>query len=470
MRAASAYAGASLFTGQGRPSADPALDAVRLKIDRLIAAIDERIARQLDAIRRHPRLRRLEASWRGLHYLVSAVDKLDGVKVRVLSVSWYELCRDLERAAEFDQSQLFQKVYEQEFGMPGGEPYGLLIGDYAISHRRTAEHPTDDVGALAAIAQVAAAAFAPFVAGAAPELFGLESFADLALPLDLRAIVSLPEYGRWRALRASEDARFLSLVLPQALVRDAYADDGNRAEPFRGSWTRERPDEGDFLWMNAAYAFAATVAGAYGRSGWFTDLRGARRGETGGGLVEGLPATSFATDAPGIAARAPLEVEIDPEQERALDELGLIPLTRTYAAPRAAFYSNASLQSPLRYDNAAARANARLAAMTQYILCVSRFAHFIKVLGRDRIGAFGSPEECQAMLEKWVMRYCTSDDEASPANLARYPLREAGIEVRERPGRPGAYLCTAHLKPHFQLDQIVSAFKLVTELAPVGTH
>jgi type VI secretion system protein ImpD len=469
-----------------RPPLDP--EALRFQADRVIAAIDQLISDQLDAIQQHPRFRRLEAAWRGLAFLVEAADRASGVKIRALHITWGEIARDLERAAEFDQSQLFNKIYEQEFGMPGGEPYGLLIGDYEVSHRRTSEHPTDDVAVLSGISQIAAAAFAPFIVGAASDLLGMDSFAELATGVIGRSrspassgevltlsqpsyqsnIARLPEYARWRSLRQRGDSRFLGLILPHCLVREPYPDQARRPQPFRGTLSREAPDAGDFLWMSSAFAFGSAIIGAFGRSGWFTDLRGGRRGEGGGGLVEGLPLAEFTTDAPGVAVRASLEVETDYMQERALDELGLIPLMRAYQTPNTLFFANSSLHHPPTYDNAAARANARLSAMLQYILCVSRFAHYIKVLGRDRIGAAGSASQTQQMLQRWILQYCTSDDEATPSMLSRFPLREARIEVQERAGQPGVYNCSAWLKPHFQLDQIVSAYEIVTELAPIG--
>jgi type VI secretion system protein ImpD len=470
------------------PRPEAVAERVRLQADRVIAALDEVISDQLDAILQHSKFRRLEAAWRGLEYLVEAADRAAGVKIRALHVTWHEIARDLERAAEFDQSNLFQKIYEDEFGMPGGEPYGLLIGDYEVSHRGSARPPVDSVAVLSGMAQIAAAAFAPFMVGAAPDLLGMESFAELATGIVGRSrapassgevltlsqpsyqtnFARLPEYTRWRALRLRGDARFLGIILPHCLSREPHPDLARRPQPFRGTASRDAPGPGEFLWMSAVFAFASAIIGAYGRSGWFTDLRGGRRGEGGGGLVEGLPLAAFTTDAPGVAVRAPLEVETDYMQERALDELGLIPLMRAYATPETLFFANTSLHQPQHFDNAKARANARLSAMLQYILCVSRFAHYIKVLGRDRIGAAQTPEQYQAALQRWIFQYCTSDDEASAAMLARYPLREALIEVRERPGQPGVYTCSAWLKPHFQLDQIVSAYEIVTELAPLG--
>lgn len=490
-----------------RPGPPLSDDEQRLLLaDRVIASYDEAISRVVDAICAHPRFRRLEAAWRGLAYLVEAADQATGVKIRVLHVTWREIGRDLQRAVEPEQSQLFQKIYEQEFGMPGGQPYGLLIGDYEVTYRRSVEHPNDDVEIMSGVAYIAANAFAPFIVGASPDLLNMESFSELATgivgrsrapassgevltlsqPSYLKEFTQQPEYEKWRKLRQHKDerSRYLGVVLPHCLCREPYPDDARRPLPrepdppdgirrtetfaFRGTSSRAAPADEDYLWMSAVYAFAGATIGTFGRSGWFTDLRGARRGEGGGGLVEGLPQPDFATDSPGVAVRAPIEVETDYMQERALDELGLIPLMRGYATPDTLFFANTSLHQPPHYDQVEARANARLSAMLQYMLCVSRFAHYIKILGRERVGASMTAAECQTMLQRWIWQYCTSDDEASAAMLAQKPLRDAVIEVRDRPGQPGTYSCSAHLKPHFQLDQIVSAYEIVTELAPLG--
>jgi type VI secretion system protein ImpD len=441
-------------------------EAVLVALDRAVAEIDALLTAQVNAIIHHPRFKKLEATWRGVRYLVTVADEVENVLVRILHISWHELCRDLERAIEFDQSQIFQKVYNDEFGMPGGQPFGILVGDYEVQHRITPDHRTDDVAALKAMSAVSAAAFAPFIVGISPAMLGLDSFRDLTLPIDLPSTFRTPEYARWRSLQEAEDTRFLGLVLPRILLRAPYRDDGSRIDGFRFEEDAERTDEHGHLWGSAGYAFASVVVRAFGRSGWFTDIRGARRDSTGGGLVTDLPAPSFETDRPGIAIKYSTEVALSERQEKDLADLGFIPLSKAKDTPYSVFYSNQSAQSHKKYETAAATMNARISAMLQYILCVSRFAHYIKVLARDKVGSFQTPEEVEQYLRRWLQGYCNANDRAGPETLARYPLREGSVQVREPPGRPGIYQCTIHLRPHFQLDQVLSEFRLVTELAP----
>lgn len=435
-------------------------------LDRDIAEIDALLTDQVNAILHAPRFQKLEASWRGLAYLCGIADGVEGVLVRVLNAHWAEICRDLERAIEFDQSGLFEKIYSDEFGMPGGKPYGVLIGDYAVQHRPGPGHKTDDVAALSALAQVAAAAFAPVVLGCEPAMFGTDSFQDFGLNFDVRVAFSQPEYQRWLRLQSNEDARFIGITVPRILMRLPYLDDGQRHEAFRYREDARGLKPEDHLWGNAAYAFGGVLIRAFGASGWFADIRGTRRDETAAGLVTGLPVPWFATDAQGVAPKPVTEVVVNENLEKELADLGFVPLSRTKDLPLAVFYGNASLHRPPRYDTAIANANARLSVMLQYILCVSRFSHYLKVIGRDRTGSLTSADDCQRMLMSWLLNYVTGNDDAGPETKARYPLREAAVEVRDVPGKPGSFRCTIHLKPHFQLDQVVSSFKLVTELAP----
>jgi type VI secretion system protein ImpD len=448
----------------GRPAGDR--DAVLNALDRAIAEIDALLTAQVNAVIHHPRFQKLEASWRGVRYLVAVADEVENVVIRVLQASWHELCRDLERAIEFDQSQTFQKIYNEEFGMPGGQPYGLLVGDYEVQHRITPDRRTDDVAGLKAMSAVSAAAFAPFIVGISPAMLGLDSFRDLTLPIDLPGTFRMPEYLRWKTLQETEDARFVGLALPRILMRRPYGDDGSRIDGFRFEEDTDRTDERGHLWASAGYAFASAVVRAFGRSGWFTDIRGARRDTDGGGLVVDLPVPSFETDRAGIAMKYSTEVALSERQEKELSDLGFIPLSKAKDTPYSVFYSNQSAQAHKRYDTAAATVNARISSMLQYILCVARFAHYLKVLARDKVGSFQTPEECEQFLRRWLQGYCNANDKAGPETLARYPLREGSVQVREPPGRPGIYQCTIHLRPHFQLDQVLSEFKLVTELAP----
>ncbi len=435
-------------------------------IDREISALDDALEAQVNAILHARPVQRLEARWRGLHYLTRAAEQAAKVKIRLLPISWTEIVRDLERATDFDQSELFRKIYSTEFGSPGGEPFGLLIGDYEIRHRPSPDHPTDDIGALKSLAMVAAAAFAPLILGVSPSLLQLDSFRDLGRPISLRGVFTHSEYQRWAAIRDGEDMRFVGLVLPRVLMRAPYGHDPARRDGFRFAERVERADAEGYLWGSAIFAFASVVIRAFAASGWFADLRGAPLDRIAGGIVNDLPTVSFATDRPGLAIKPSTECMISDSQEKDLSELGFIVLRKVPFTDYSVFQSNPSLQTPARHDRAAANANARLSSMLQYVLCVSRFAHYIKVLGRDRIGSTMTAEECQIFLQRWLIGYCEGSDSASQETKARCPLREANIRVQESPSRPGAYACTIFLRPHFQLDDIATGFRLVTELAP----
>jgi type VI secretion system protein ImpD len=448
------------------PVTEPARAGRRFTADQIIAAIDRLLSAQVDAILHHPRFQRLEASWRGLQFLVETAATMRRVKIRLLDVSWRDLARDFERAIEFDQSQLFGKVYSDEFGSPGGEPFGLLIGDYYLRHQRVAAHPTDDVGTLKAIARVAAASFCPFVTSCAPALFGLDRFADFATDFDLTRSFDGQEFARWRSLRDADDSRFIGIALPRILLREPYRFDPRRVDGFRyGECTGG--DVQSFLWGNAAFAFASVAMRAFDHYGWFADLRGAPDDLDGGGLVSGLPASAFESLGRQGPLNAPLDVYLSDHQEKQLSELGIIPLSRVGYRHACVFYSAQSVHQPRAYDRSAANANARLSAMMQYVLCASRFAHYVKTIGRDRIGSFATATEFEEHLRQWLRGYCVASDDASTAVKVRYPLRDADVQVRDVAGRPGTFGCVIHLKPHFQLDEVQTSFRLVTEL--VGT-
>lgn len=435
------------------------------KLNRAVAHLDALLTGQVNAILHHPAFQKLEASWRGLHYLVNQVED-ERIKVRVLNVSWPDLSRDLSKAIEFDQSQLFKKVYEQEFGMAGGEPFGVLIGDYEIHPRLTSAHHVDDLRTLGAISQVAAAAFAPFIAAAHPSMFGLDQFGGLSHTQNLARTFDQLEYLDWKSFRDTEDARFVGLTLPRVLMRLPYADDGTRVDRFRFREEVEGPDRGKYLWGNAAYAFAAVLVRSFAESGWLASIRGVKRDVEDGGLVAGLPVHSFSTDKAGVMPKFSTDVVITDLQEKEISDEGFIPLCHCTDSEFSAFYSNQSVQKPKKYDDPAATMNARISSMLQYMLCVSRFAHYLKVLARETIGSFAEAAECEAHLQAWIMTYVTGDAEASPDIKARYPLREARVRVREIPGKPGSYQCTAHLWPHFELDELKATVKVTTELSP----
>lgn len=444
-------------------------DDVARRLNRDIARLDAVLSEQVNAIIHHPRFQQLEASWRGLKYLVEQASQegYEQVKIKMLNASWKDLAKDVERAVEFDRTQLFRKVYEDEFGTPGGEPFGMLIGDYRMHHQVSAEHAIDDFEVLQSIAQTAAAAFAPFVTAPDPSFFGLNSFTEFELPMsDLSRTFDTLEYLKWKTFRESEDSRFVGMALPNVLMRKPYEDGDGTADGFRFREDVESPDRRKYLWGNAAYAFGEVAMRAFADCGWLADIRGFTRGQLGGGVVSGLPAHSFSTDATGIAVKCNTDGIIADAQEKELGELGFIPLCHSKDTEFAAFFGNQSVQKPKRYDTADATANARISAMLQYMLCVSRFAHYLKVMARENIGSSLEATDVEDKLHRWLAKYVTPNDDASVELKAEYPLREASVQVRDQPGKPGSYYCTIHLRPHFQLDDMAASVKLTTELAP----
>ena len=442
--------------------------AVRCALDRDIAAIDALIGEQLDAILHHPRLRRLEGSWRGLAWLVAGLGS-DRVKVKLLNISWRELCRDLERAAEFDQSQLFHKIYEDEFGTPGGEPYGLLVVDHEVRHRPAPGAPSDDVTVLAQLAGVAAAAFVPTVLAASPTLLQVDDFSDLAMAPDLSDPFRSPEFARWRSLSGHEEMRFIAVTLPRLLARPPWEDDPRRIDGFR--YAEYAPDLASRVWMTAGYAFAAVVARAFVNYDWPGDVRGSETDYVGGGLVTDLPIEPFRTDPDHVWVRPPLDVIFSDRLESSLVEAGLMPLSALPYGEEAVFSAVRSLQAPPSFMGptaAAANANARLSTQINSMLCVSRFAHYIKIIGRDMVGSFKTADEIERRLQTWLIGYVNSNLAGGPESRARFPLVAARVTVREQSGRPGVFGCTILLQPHFQLDDVSATFRLVTDIAAPG--
>lgn len=441
-------------------------ESLSRELGRGIARLDAMIARQVNAILHHPRFQQLEASWRGLWYLtgqakqgIEASDE-DGekanLKIRILHLPKRELMADLQRALEFDQSQIFRKVYEAEFGTPGGEPFGVLLGDYAISN-----HP-EDMELLDKMSEVAAAAFAPFIASADPGLLGLDDFSRLEQPGELAQEFSNVKYVKWRSLRDSENTRFVGLVLPRVLMRAPYVFDGSRVDGFRFREEVEAARPHNYLWGNAGYAFGSVLIRAFCSAGWFAEIRGFERGVVGGGLVTGLCSHSFGTDARAVATKFSTDVAINEVQEQELSGQGLIPLCPCKDTEYSVFFSNPSVHKPKKYDDLTATTNARISSMLQYVFCVSRFAHYLKVLERDKIGSLNESTELENHLNRWIQQYVAADEHASPETKARYPLRKAQVEVRPVPGSGGGYRLTIHLLPHSQLDQLSATIKLIT--------
>jgi type VI secretion system protein ImpC len=429
---------------------------IEATINARIADIDELLSQQLNEIMHAQEFQRLEASWRGLHYLVHQSETSTMLKIRIFNVSKNDLLKDLERASEFDQSALFKKVYEEEYGMFGGAPFGALIGDYEFGR-----YP-QDMALLDQISHVAAAAHAPFIAAARPQLFNLESFTELAGPRDLAKIFDTVEYVKWKSFRESEDSRYVGLTLPHILLRLPYGPETMPVEAFNFKEDVDGKDHSKYLWGNAAYAFATRLTDAFARYSWCAAIRGVE----GGGLVEGLPAHTFLTDEGEVALKCPTEIAITDRREKELSDLGFIPLLHSKGSDYAAFFGAQSCQKPKKYDTDAANANARLSAQLQYIMATSRFAHYLKAMMRDKIGRFMTRQNCQDFLNRWISNYVLLDDNAAQERKARFPLRDARIDVSEVPGKPGVYKAAAFLRPHFQLEELTVSLRLVAELPP----
>jgi type VI secretion system protein ImpC len=424
-------------------------------INARIAQIDELISKQLNEVMHHPDFQRLEGSWRGLKYLLSQSETGEMLKIKVLNVSKKELLKDLQRAPEFDQSALFKKVYEEEFGVFGGAPFGTLVGDYYF------DKSGQDIELLEKISQVAAAAHAPFISAASHSMFNLESYAQLDTPRDLAKIFDTTEYAKWKGFRSTEDSRYVALTAPRMLLREPY---GSATVPIEAFNYEERVDGTDhnaYLWGSSAWTLAANVNKAFASYGWCATIRGVESG----GLVEGLPVHNFRTDAGELVMKCPTEVQITDRREKELADLGFAALVHQKGTPNAAFFSVQSCQKPKVYDTPQASASARLSAQLPYIFATSRFAHYLKVMMRDKIGGYTSRSQIDAFLNRWIQGYVTGEDAAASIKAQR-PLAEARIDVVEVPGKPGVYRAVAFLRPHFQLDELGVAMRLVAELPP----
>ncbi len=436
--------------------------ALRCALDRDIAAIDVMLSEQLDALLHHPRVTNLEGHWRGLCWLVNNADLSARLKIKVLNIGWAEICRDLDLASEFDQSLLFRKIYEEEFGSPGGEPYGLLIVDHDVRHRADASSRTDDVSALAALASVAAAAFSPMILGASPALLEVDSFHDLGNVIDISAPLRNADHARWRGLGTRSDMRFIGIALPRMLARLPWQDDGTRNDGFR--YAEYAPAADHRVWSSAAYAFGAVVARAFAAFGWPADVRGVETDRIGGGLVEDVPIEPFETDRDQVWTRIPLEIVWNDRQERELLAAGLIPLAAVPNCEELVFGAVRSLLTPPRYTSSAANANARISSQINSILCASRFAHHLKMMGRHMVGSFRTADEIERQLQSWLTRYVNGNLSAGGESRARHPLVAGQVEVREHIGKPGSFGCVVRLQPHYQLDDVAATFQLVTDI------
>lgn len=425
-------------------------------INARISQIDQLISKQLNEVMHQPEYQKLEASWRGLSYLVFQTETSEHLKIRVMNISKKDLLKDMEKASEFDQSSLFKKIYEEEFGTFGGASYGALIGDYEFSN-----HP-QDLALLEKVSQVAAAAHAPFISAASPKLFNWEGFTELGGPRDLAKIFQTVEYAKWKSFRESEDSRYVGLALPHILMRQPYGREFVPTESFNYEEGVDGTDHSKYLWGNAAYALGTRLTDAFAKYHWTAAIRGVE----GGGLVQGLPVHTFKTDEGEVALKCPTEIAITDRREKELADLGFIPLVHCKNTDYAAFFSTQTANKPKIYDTDSANANARLSSQLQYILAVSRFAHFLKSIMRDKIGSFMTRKNCEDFLNRWITQYVLLDDDAGQDAKASHPLREARVDVVDVPGKPGAYRAVAFLRPHYQLDELTISLRLVANLPP----
>jgi type VI secretion system protein ImpC len=430
-------------------------------IDKAIKAIDQKMSKQLAAIMHHEKFTKLEGSWRGLNHLVMNSSTGAGLKIKVMNLTKRELNKDLTKAVEFDQSQLFKKIYENEFGTPGGEPYGALIGDY-----EWVNHP-DDIESLRLISNVAAASFAPFISAAGAGMFGFDSFTELAKPRDLAKIFDSSEYMKWRGFRDTEDSRFVSLVMPRVLARVPYGANtkpieefGYEEAPFDASGAAMALDHKEYCWMNAAYAMGVRMTSAFAESGFCVAIRGAE----GGGKVENLPTHMFQSDDGDMDGKCPTEIGITDRREFELSNCGFLPLSHYKNTDYAVFFGAQTCQKPKKYDRPDATANAAISARLPYMMASSRFAHFLKVMARDKIGSFMEAGECEKWLNRWINNYVSSNPDAGPETKAKYPLREAKVEVKEIPGKPGSYNAVAYLRPWLQMEELTTSMRMVAKI------
>ena len=429
-------------------------DAIK-SIEAIIAEIDRKLSEQVNRIIHHDDFKALEGTWRGLHHLVNNTETDEMLKIRVLNLPKKDLAKTIKKfkGTAWDQSPLFKKLYEEEFGSPGGQPFGALIGDYYF------DHSPPDVEILAGMGQIASAAHAPFISATAPTLMNMESWQELSNPRDLTKIFQTADYAAWRSLRDSEDAKYIGLTMPRFLSRLPYGAKTAPVEEFAFEEDTEGADHGKYVWSNSAYAMGTNITRAFKMYGWCARIRGAESG----GMVEGLPCHTFPTDDGGVDMKCPTEIAITDRREAELAKNGLMPLSHWKNTDYGVFIGAQSLNKPAVYDDPDATANANLGARLPYLFATCRFAHFLKCIVRDKIGSFKERADMEMWLNKWVNNY-TCDTHSSEEYKATHPLAEAKVEVLEVEGNPGYYTSKFYLRPHYQLEGLTVSLRLVTKL------
>lgn len=433
-------------------------------IQNAIDAIDEKISKQLSVIMHDEHFQKVEGSWRGLQYLVMNSETGENLKLRVLNCTKRELQKDLENAVEFDQSTFYKKIYEQEFGTPGGIPYGSIVGDFEFKN-----HP-DDIQMLRNISSVAAAAFCPFIASAGCEMFGFDTWTDMNTPRDLKKIFDSVEYTGWKSFRATEDSRFVTLTMPRTLARLPYGAHTKPIDEFAFEEVElgldgkpKTTDHKDYCWMSTAYVMGSRLTDAFAQYGWCVAIRG----HEGGGKVENLPTHVVRAEDGDLELKCPTEVLIPDRREKEISDCGFLPLCHYKETDYAVFFGGQTTQKPKQYegkDGASATENAAISARLPYIMATSRIAHYLKVIARDKIGSFLERDECEKWLNNWILNYVNGDPTPTQESKARKPLAAAEIRVSEIPGSPGSYSAVAFLRPWLQFEELNASLRLVTKI------
>ena len=427
---------------------------------KLIQHIDAVINKQINIILHNSLLQKLEASWRGLLLLLNAREDDTSTVIKILNISAKVLAKNIEHAVDFDQSALFKKIYEQEFDQPGGQPFGLIIADYYFNHNIQPDIP-DCIYLLRELAKIASSAFCPIVVGIAPNFFGINSFSEIQIPFQVKDLLQQKEYERWKQIRIEEDSHYLGLVLPRIRMRPLYQ--AITSSAHNRFFTESAEHHDDYLWGNASYAFACTVITSYRETGWFSDMRGIHQKDSKGGVVD-IYRDYYSTDEDNLIAKNATEYAITDTQEKILSEAGFIVLKDNRYLEKAIFYNMQTLQQPIKFTTKTGTVNASLSSLLHYVLCVSRFAHYIKMILRDRIGGFSSARECELFLDSWLHQYRAQNTTLTRDVRTKYPLREAKVKVTENKSMPGKYHCIMHLKPQYQIDEIELQFRLITQV------
>ena len=425
-------------------------------IEGIISELDKKLSAQVNAIIHHQDFEQLEGAWRGLNYLVTNTATSTSMKIRVLNISKKDITKTLKKfkGTAWDQSPLFKKIYEDEYGTAGGEPIGCIVGDYYFNQT------APDIELLKGVAQIASAAHAPFISAADPSMMNLESWQDLSNPRDISKIFATPEYAAWRSFRESDDSRYIALTLPRVLSRAPYGPETNPVEDFNFVEDTGNGSSDRYNWMNAAYAMGVNINRSFVDYGWCAHIRGVESG----GVVESLPTHTFPSDDGGVAMKCPTEIAITDRREAELSKNGFLPLIHWKNTDYAVFLGGQTVNKPQEYDNPDATANASLSARLPYIFATSRFAHYLKCIVRDKIGSFKERADMERWLSDWISNYVTSDPNASEEVKAKYPLAEAKVVVEDVEGAPGYYNAKFYLRPHYQLEGLTTSLRLTTKM------